>query len=1092
MYNKVLGLLVLMTLVLPLKGEDIFSDAFRDTSNFKSYKTNGIPLSIEDNALKLQIGYLAQVHTIAIPLEVNKLNGKTADFSIEVKGENVLQARNEWNGIKFLLHAVTISGKDIWRGAKMPFGTFDWQTRNFSVCFTDELTSAEIILGFQDSQGTAYFRNLSVKQSCAAVDLHRVVNRTYADDKSGDGQGGWSDQGPDNDARGFNWKQKNFSGIPFEIIPADDPRRMNVLVMRSATWQQGPGRVDIPLAPSKAKYLYLLHTLCYSVGKGAKAGVITLRGTDGEQKIELQEQRDIANWWNPQTFSNAWPGAVWTNSSGGTVGVYISRFAVDPQIGSLNRISFESSGGVNMWIVLAASLSDRLHKAPEIKLTTIIPDQRWKILPRPEAPMIIPGSALDRSPLTIPDNSSRLVSNSAGLLEQEKVPGKTVRFLSGTEIWDSFLGRDGVTKPVLATHDRIEQYVQQLKRYGYSCTRLHFLDGVLNFKTAAPLVFNPIQLDRFDYLVYALKKNGMYMNLDLMSSGYFPESPWEKQTRNINFELYFDPQMKANWLEGVKKVLTHVNPYTQTRLIDEPLLSLATGKNEQEFAFTVLNKSPRWNELIGPAWQNYLSERYGTIDNLKKSWGQYGVKFGSFKDIPPFSFRESRENTPYGRDAVHFIAETEKKLISFYRNELTNLGWHGLLANFDMGKELYYSYVRNSGNIVFMHSYHAHPSLYTSPGSTIDQNSSIATAARSFRDLNGARLKNVPFVATEYGCVFWNQYRYEQSFVYGAYAALQDFSGLTYFGPTASILNMDRINPFQSAHDPISQASEFLTAYLFLRHDVKTSPASLTVNLNSANMFSGGFALEALHHQQSRLALVTQVSVAVDRPPENRPNEFNLVCNGGNTVIVRPGYSETLEKPGMPFDTNYLLRILKEKKFLAADNRTDFRQDIYESCTGELFMDCKRRFMSINTERFQGICGEAGSRATLKDLTIDEIEIRGNLSLVSIDGTVPIVQSKRLVMVYLTDALNSNMQFENPDRTVLCKIGNNPTLLATGKFAGSFRNAHAEKMKLYALELNGARRTLLPITVKNDTVYFRIDTAQIPGGPAVYFEFCRD
>lgn len=1085
-------------LLLPffLPGADVYFNPLRETKDAAEIRMPpGVSSSFDGGALTIPLKHHADVHVLRISLDPKELAGKNLRFSVEVMGKEILPARNEWNGAKFTLHAMTVQGKEIWRGAKIPAGSFGWEEKSFAATLPADLEKADLILGFQDSCGTVSYRNLTVKPSCSPLDLSGMMNRAYADEVAGDGKGGWSDQGPDNDARKFDYTKKLFAGIPFRVLSPEENGGKTVLVLRASRLPHAPMEVSAVTKPASAKYCYLLHTLCDPGRKNSTAGVLRIEGTRGVQTFELKIGRDIANWWNPETCGNAWPGATWENSEGGKVGFYVSRFEIKPETGRVKSITFRSAGNSNLWIVAGCTLSDRLYRAPETKIVKVVPDGRWKILPRPENPIIRAGSALDRSGLRLKSNQQPLTVNSEGKLVQSGAPDRAVRFLSGVEIWDCFFGRGGVSKPELVTRQQIDDHVRQLKLYGYSCVRLHYLDGILNYRTSEPLEFDPVRQERFDYLVSALKKNGMYLNLDAMSSGYFPENPWGgKPERNVGFELYFSPEMRKNWTEGVRKVITHVNPFTKTRLVDEPLFSLATGKNEQEFAFSVLNKSPRWDELVAPAWRKFLRKRYGSIESLRKSWGRQGERFHSFDDIPAFTIHDSRGNTSPGRDAMRFIAETEKGILNFYRTELEKMGWKGLLANFDMGKELYYSHVRKGSRIVFMHSYHAHPSQYASPGSRILQTSAIAAGADSFRSLNWAKLHGVPIVATEYGCVFWNRYRYEQAFVYGAYAALQDFAGLTYFGPAASSIPMQRINPFQSAHDPIAQASEFLTAYLFLRGDVRTAESSVRIDLDSSALFAEGRALNALHHLQSRLALVLRTSIAVD--PEKAPeksSELAISAEGGSIVITRPGYSRTLEKKGMPFNSDLLLKALKERKLIPPGNRTDFKREIYESCTGELYMDCSRRFMSINTDRFQGICGEAGTTADLKDLKINAMTERGNLSLVAIDGEKTIPAAKRLVLVYLTDALNSGMEFGDPERTLLRKIGGNgPTLLATGKIALEFRSRNAGKMKLYALALNGERRYELPLTRNGETLSLNIDTSSLPGGPSIYFELAAE
>ena len=204
------------------------------------------------------------------------------------------------------------------------------------------------------------------------------------------------------------------------------------------------------------------------------------------------------------------------------------------------------------------------------------------------------------------------------------------------------------------------------------------------------------------------------------------------------------------------------------------------------------------------------------------------------------------------------------------------------------------------------------------------------------------------------------------------------------------------------------------------------------------------------------------------------------------------GYTKVIDSQASPFDIDALVGELKKQNLIPAGNRTKGLNEIFESATGELYMDCRRNFMSVNTPRSQGICAEAGTTAALADFKVEKLTARGNLTVVSIDGLKPIAESGRMVLVYATDALNSNMVFDDPELRNLRDIGGKgPTLVTVGEFAVKIRNANAGKLKLYALDVDGTRRCELPLTVENGEAVIKINTAKIPGGPALFFELAE-
>lgn len=1081
----------------------IFSEPFQNGDNLKKYNQGTIdarilPEADGGSAICIAVPERGNVNCIEIIFDAARLAGRRVEFSADIRGENVAPAKSEWNGGKFILHAVTGSGREIWQSSVVKRGTFGWEKIKFTSDLPADLKSARLMLGFQDSFGKLFFRNLKVAEKDVLVDLTKTVNMGFTDDVAGDGKGGWSDQGPDNDARNFKYQKKTeFASIPFSIIDPAGNDGKSILVMNSPQFEKGPREAAIQFKSTAAvsgKYLYLFHTLCYG-GSKVPVGTVEVKGVDGKSKtIEVLGERDVTNWWGAKKVANGYPGATWTTGAGGTVALYASRFELDPEVGTIASVTFRSSGKSPIWLIAAATISNNKYDFPASVKVQVKPDQTWQALPRPAIPGIRPGTALDRAWLNSEKTQERVIVNADGLLAFAGSPDRPVRFLSGVDGTDSFWGRGGVAPAQFGTHEQIAEYARQLRLHGYNLTRLHYLDSVLLKDGKQDFEFNPEMLDRFDYLVKCLKENNIYLNLDAMSSplGYGAGNPWspDPKKRSFKFDIYFSGNVKENWKQGVKKLLTRVNPYTKTRLVDEPVLAMMTGFNEQEFAFF---KDEPNRQLMAPYWQRFLERKYGTVEKFKAAWGKAAPAVTGWNQIPVFTITDTSRSDVRGIDVAEFIVETERGIYAWYQKELGEIGYKGLVSNFDMGQSLRQSIVRNGHSLVFMHAYHAHPTNYMQPGSSIDQTSSIANAGAIFRGLNSTKLLNTPIVVTEYCNVFWNRYRYEQAFVNGAYAALQNYSGLTFFAQPVTVVPVDHINPFNGMIDPMMKASEFLTAYFFIRGDVRPADSFIRLNLDSKQVLASGSSSSGIHSGQSRLCLITGVNIAVDSKEPMRKHEMGISSSGGSMVMNNlAGYTKVIDSQASPFDIDALVGELKKQNLIPADNRTKGLNEIFESATGELYMDCRRNFMSVNTPRSQGICAEAGTTAALADFKVEKLTARGNLTVVSIDGLKPIAESGRMVLVYATDALNSNMVFDDPELRNLRDIGGKgPTLVTIGEFAVKIRNANAGKLKLYALDVDGTRRCELPLTVENGEAVIKINTAKIPGGPALFFELAE-
>ena len=114
------------------------------------------------------------------------------------------------------------------------------------------------------------------------------------------------------------------------------------------------------------------------------------------------------------------------------------------------------------------------------------------------------------------------------------------------------------------------------------------------------LRINEEYMDRFDYLVKCLKERGIYLYWALSWGG--------------RGDLYVSPASREAWEKGLSTVLKHLNPYTKTRLLDDPMLAVLLFVNEQEIR-------PR-NVTKGQvqAWQKFLQRKYRSMDGLRTAW----------------------------------------------------------------------------------------------------------------------------------------------------------------------------------------------------------------------------------------------------------------------------------------------------------------------------------------------------------------------------------------------------------------------------------------------------------------------------------------
>lgn len=127
------------------------------------------------------------------------------------------------------------------------------------------------------------------------IDFHEAANQALRDEKSDDGKGGWTDQGP-NDLRSFNPGLHYFLGVPFRVIDPAKNNGKSVIVLRGADRTRFPVERTVPVG-RKFQSFYVLHAGAW-VKENLKVADYVLHYKDGTTRTyDIVEGRDILDWW---------------------------------------------------------------------------------------------------------------------------------------------------------------------------------------------------------------------------------------------------------------------------------------------------------------------------------------------------------------------------------------------------------------------------------------------------------------------------------------------------------------------------------------------------------------------------------------------------------------------------------------------------------------------------------------------------------------------------------------------------------------------------------------------------------------------------
>lgn len=918
------------------------------------------------------------------------------------------------------------------------------------------------------------------------IDLGSAANMGFGDEVEGDGKGGWSDQGPNNDAAGFDFRKNEFLSVPFRIADPGKNGGKAVITFRSAGhFPSGPVGAEVK-CDAERSFLYVLHTMAWENPQVAWEGKILLHGEHGTQEIAVSRGRELADMWNPRDLPNGAVATKWPNGSGANTGLYLSKFDIDPAIGKIRSVEFRTPGTDPVWIVAGVTLSDREYTIRnEAKNLRIEPGRRWKALERTASPCVVPGSVLDLSFLVPRRADRRVIVNATGHLAYEDAPETPARFFatSSAEIDPEPMRPGGIllAESGFGSKADIDEFVLELRRGGCNMYKLDIPAQTIRVENGRADL-DPEMLDRIDYFLFRCKENGIYIMLNAMLSdcGYIGVRSWTSESMKkgaelfMKFNILFDESARDNWRLAVGAFLTRRNPYTDLPLAEDPLLAVVTCFNEQEFAF-----------IRGGAGQkNY-------------SWDKALPEFRSFlgdPDAPMFSRKTWDSPTEEGVQVNRFITKKWRELYAWYKQELRKMGYRGITTLWDMTKSMHYNNLRTGADLVTMHTYHAHTGGDPRRPSRQNMSSDLASGATQARYNAGSRITGRPFFLNEYATVFCNRYRYEESFSFAAFAAFQGYDGIMRHNHTIHSKRGNFIFTWMPFEDPVARASMTTAALMFARGDVSEGKRGVTLLFTERGIEEARAWNKPVTGDLSALAPAVRLGVAKEGTPLP-PGELALPLRVGGKLLYRE-WESTVAEESTSDSARFAetLAQLRKLGILPPGNRSRNR-NVLESSTGELFLDAKRSYMTIDTERFQGMCSLAGGRAELKAAVLENLTTPGSLSLAAMDGMRPVAEAKRLLAVYVTNALHEGMVFEDEtmEHCLDFAATNNPAILVeTGKFRITLRRKSEKPLRAWALAMNGERRSELPVVRKPDgTQVLEVDTAALPEGPALYFELAE-
>ncbi len=654
-----------------------------------------------------------------------------------------------------------------------------------------------------------------------------------------------------------------------------------------------------------------------------------------------------------------------------------------------------------------------------------------------------------------------------GHLARASTPDKPARLFCASLGWSPASGG-------FPDHAEADIYAEQLAMRGYNIARFYFLDASLMNGRNRDFDFDPDVLDRIRYLMAALKKNGISWMVDGLTSwrggygGY--DDRWDP-SEGGKLALYFDDRAFAHWKRLQQEILTKVNPYTGVAPIRDEALAVVILANENGIEFdSVLNEKPgkpNYSDMLRRPFNAWLRAKYGSTQKLRAAWPDLKAneRLENASVYPPAN---RYDDGPRHRDLQAFFVETERKSAEKLTRAIRDLGYRGIVSTYNNWATIQTSLSRAGLQAVTMNTYQDWVSGYD-PGSKIENKSSIGDAGAYMRYAAAARWLGKPFVLSEYDHLFWSRYRYEAGLMMPAYAALQGWDMLCRHGHGPIALQYGEpyphkraMLPYAIALDPVARAGETLAALLYRRGDVASSPNTIPLLVRGEEDLTEDV-------QAAEPDALTELSLV---------SRIGLERSDG---LRRP---LAANQPRGEVDAVKLLAALKEAGSLPRNNRTDPGKGIFESDTGELLLDRQKLRLTLSTAHT-----EAAAFASLEDpIDLGTVRIargdRSALFAVSVlDGASTLEAAKRMLLIFATDARNTNMRFRDSEEKVIEDFGSLPVLLRKGRLSVEFKN-RSGRWRLSPVGLDGVVHA--PLQSANGPLRFDLSN-DTPAGPTTFF-----
>ncbi len=577
------------------------------------------------------------------------------------------------------------------------------------------------------------------------------------------------------------------------------------------------------------------------------------------------------------------------------------------------------------------------------------------------------------------------------------VQGERFVFEDGTPV--RFWGTNLNSGACFPEKDYAEKLAKRLAAYGCNMVRLHQMDSewatpsiyqlTKGKRLANTSTYDPESFDRLDYLLSCLKKEGIYVYLDMLTYRKFKEEDGVRNAVKLIDRAapycMFDRRIIELQKEYCKTLWEHVNPYTGLAYKDDPQFVLSDAVNEVS--------------LFGIFRQKIDVEPYAS--EFREMYRAWCKETGHDEvDVDNADLNDFEDDT---------LNDFKIKVGEDYYNEMfgymRSLGVRVPLT----GMNYSWKYVQckaamRSGD--FMDSHLNVRFMTWNPGQKycrmISQHEQPEWGA-----MRNARMRAFgrPFFTSEWDVTFPSAYRAESSIMLAAIGMLQNWSGYTIhtYAYTSLLQHMDilgkevncetignvgyREGIFSTWNDPAKFGMFYHASIITRREDVRPSDKKVTI------------AVDKLH-------------VDLDQAPGTltQPSKKAFIAS---TELCQIGTDYEGKDPGAVPDTQPLV---------------DLESGEVRSDTGELYRSWKKKYGTVDTKMSKAVYGRLGrvGEIALEGLKVNCKNDYAVIALSSLNNDLDLAHTDAILLTTVGKVENTDMKMSEAPNSVQPRDGMPP------------------------------------------------------------------